>query len=505
MWLNFFVIFGFIAGVIGIPSLGAALDAGVTEGAKQRVGRWVARQSEDLRAARFGGTKVFDKIFGSRVISVRALIATISLSTISVLAGFIIAYFTSSEEIRRSMLPLVDSTELFDVFSISMFVIIVIIGDFISYAQTRIFFAALDRVKNIYVSAILYIADLVLSIGIFVIMYSVAKAIVTIVAITSFYQHDWPVSSRVSPEVILASVDAWNVKESRSITGSLERALSAYTSSPSMATSRVLDREIAKLTYAHPENLITKSSEPIIYCLDDFSVKSEDKTHIYELLRDSEDVGNRAIGLGAVRATFGGAASFSRSLPTPNSGDRCAIHVVQRTSMLSMAKVMRQITWGDFFLGSIALTLHEVETSINTKFSALMYDDQISTAPAFLQYSLMAANSRFLGIGQTRASGDVAFSTPAARAGHVFIPFSILAFSSLSANFIFAIYMMCGLIISTGDQVLNIPIFGKHIKDEAIFFRISISISIFILGATLAIFVLEEAFKGLLWLAFQRA
>jgi hypothetical protein len=69
MWLDFFLIFGFFAGTFAIPSLGAALDAAISERAKARVRAWMARQTDNMRQAKFGGNKVFDRAFGPRIIS----------------------------------------------------------------------------------------------------------------------------------------------------------------------------------------------------------------------------------------------------------------------------------------------------------------------------------------------------------------------------------------------------------------------------------------------------
>jgi hypothetical protein len=505
MWLDFFLIFGFFAGTFAIPSLGAALDAAISERAKARVRAWMARQTDNMRQAKFGGNKVFDRAFGPRIISRRALLCSISLSIVSIAVGFSIAYFTSADEIRRQMFPVMDRVTTFNVSTVIMFFVFVVFGDFFSYAQTRIFFSALDRIRNVYISAILYFADLVLSLGIFTISYSLAKAITTVDAITMFYQHQHMVVSRISPEVVIQATNAWNIKESHIITRGLEQALVSYRENPSVNNAKELYRQIINLTYAHPDKIIESATPPSIYCLNDFSISSESKTHVYELLRDSENLANHAIGLGSVNATFGGQASFSNLLPAPGNGDRCTIHVVERTSVISLSKMTKEVTWGDFVIGSVAMTTHELETSIATKFSALTYDDPVLQALPLMQYALMASSSRPLGIGQARASDSIELSLPAGNPGHVFIPFSILAFSSLGANLIFAAYMLVGFVLSAGDWFIGLPYIGQYVRKDAVFFKIAVSITIFVIAAVVVIFALEEISKALLWLVFQRA
>src|SRR5262249_25266962 len=149
------------------------------------------------------------------------------------------------------------------------------------------------------------------------------------------------------------------------------------------------------------------------------SMRSEYKTHIYEIMRESEYIGNELSGLGDMRITFGGAPSFAREITKAQSSGACELHLVKFSADLSTAKGLEDVSWGDLVMGSMALTLHDFEITILSKFSALLYDDPIEQTPITLSYALLSSSSKFLGVGQNGDRHHVDTFLPAGIRGHV--------------------------------------------------------------------------------------
>jgi hypothetical protein len=162
-------------------ALTAALDLALKPQVKIRVARWLQGMSHVSTQVDQNGYQYVEKIFGERLFSRRAVTISIILSLVSLNFSYIYAIFTSDFE----LVWIFQETPTF--LSLSFFAIFLsgsIFGDILSYAQTRVFLKTIDQYRTGIVSIGLALADAVVSLSLFVFIFSCTRLIAYLIIIS---------------------------------------------------------------------------------------------------------------------------------------------------------------------------------------------------------------------------------------------------------------------------------------------------------------------------------
>jgi hypothetical protein len=160
--------------IIGIIfPIAAAFDLLTRPTAKIRVANYILKYPLTSKPMSFTASDFLDRYFGPSLISQKAIMRSVYLSASSVSLSYFIAFTTSDFD----TIYIFDGVDRYTILLFLIFFSAMIIGDCLSFCQTRIFVRAMDSVKSDTVSIGLTIGDGFISIFIFVITFSVARMI----------------------------------------------------------------------------------------------------------------------------------------------------------------------------------------------------------------------------------------------------------------------------------------------------------------------------------------
>ncbi|WP_156125692.1 hypothetical protein [Paraburkholderia kururiensis] len=173
-----------LCGIIGtIVGVGAALDFSVTVQAKQFVSTWVARAASTHSGFSYAGSGFLDKIFGKKLFSPRAVTSYVVCSLISMLISYGLAVWTSPPQVRASMSIFPNKITLLAASIGFLCLAFAAAGDIASYSLTRVFVRAVDQHKNPVVTTGLIVADIVSSLGLFFLSFTIGRVFAYILVI----------------------------------------------------------------------------------------------------------------------------------------------------------------------------------------------------------------------------------------------------------------------------------------------------------------------------------
>jgi hypothetical protein len=509
MWTFLNAAFAFVATTVGLLGVGAVLDSSMPESRKRKVARWASERVEQLRRHELGGARLFGSIFGEKYISRRSLLVSICVSAIFISTFYLVAHFTSDTTVQNMIFPIRKSVDLLGWITLGVYIPVILACDFLSYAQTRLFLSYIDKMRSFTLLAILYIADMMFSIVLFIFGYAFSRAIVTVIVVTSHYAAPFERDTTISPDVVTASYRAFVGEKlagpiSQKITN-VDAALKSYRGSPSEKTEKALITETLRLQYGDLSKLGGAVAGARLTCLRDLSFARENQTRLFEILKSSDRLVLDKIGLSTVSIDFGGRAPFYQYLTvSPTADGPCPIYAVSARVRIDPKVAISRVAWFDYFLGALAATINELNSAIFTKMSAFPSDDPISQAPLVLTYAVTASNSPLLGIGATRNTASTDYYLDDIRTGSILLPLGPLVASSLAANLLFGLYVLTNCSVAFGARLFELGWVTSNLKANAVFVRISAGLIAVILVSTATLFIVDKVFDGLIRLAIMR-
>jgi hypothetical protein len=510
MWIFFNTAFAFVTAAVGLLGVGAVLDSSMPESRKRKVARWASVRVEHLRRHELGGARLFAVIFGEKYISRRSLIVSVAISATSISIFYLVAHLTSDSAVQHMIFPIRKQIDLLGWITLGVYVPVILACDFLSYAQTRLFLSYIDKLNSFTVSGILYIADMMFSVVLFVCGYAFARAIVTVIVATSHYAAPFERSTTISPDVVTATYRAFVGNKLLSDATSLkvagvDVALKAHRAAPSAATEKALITETLRLQYDDISKLGGAVAGARLTCLRDLSLGRENQTRLFEILKESDRLVLDKIGLPNMSIDFGGRAPFYQYLSVASLADGpCPIYAVSARVRIEPKAAISKVTWFEYFLGALAATINELNYAIFTKMSAFPSDDPVSQAPLVLSYAVAASNSPPFGIGATRDGASSPYFLNDIDTGSVRLPLGPLAASSLAANLIFGLYVLAGCSVAAAARLFEVGWATRILKVDAVFVRISIGLVAVILMFAATLFIVDNLFDGLIRLAIMK-
>jgi len=157
--------------------IGAALDTAFRSAAKTRLADWlndaISRPASRLNLS----STVFDRIFGRRLWGMKSFLVSLALALGGLVTTMAITA-TLSEPARELMWTyLIEEQSAVGFACLAIVLAIVILFDYISYTQTRLFIRSTENISGASTSIVFVLADIIASIAIFIAGFSIARVL----------------------------------------------------------------------------------------------------------------------------------------------------------------------------------------------------------------------------------------------------------------------------------------------------------------------------------------
>jgi hypothetical protein len=496
--------FADLAGYLGLLlGLGAALDIVLRKEWKARFAAALKNVADSSEPDHFSGSRLLTKIFGDKLFSRRALTRYALISVVSIILSFGFAYATTPEEIWLA-------NEVFpaEITGVAVSILLVclfgsIIGDMISYAQTRVFIRTVDNYKNPVISFGLAAADIIISLSIFLLVFSVSRFVCYLLVLDASapaLSHERFVMQEPLSQIFgryVANADTPAEQErlavARRVTSvtsdsqlpQLEEWLARRDSRPVAdpdlkdAITYEVSRSCAVPPVTPPDILQTTDTVELAGSLapDELS-DSESQALIRRIILS--DVARR-----------------SRLPDSP-----CPLHVLRMQRMLSTGELIRAAGLRNSFLASFERTLFDGYTVVGFKLAPYVYFDPSETRATYLSsVRTMASNSV---LGASRIEPDVlhvlddVWDGPTAGHPLVRVPFSPLLASALTTSLFFLVYLI--FVLTAKLRVRFAHAVGRFVPffevDRALFLSISTAATLLVLSCYFVIVCVGAAWSS---------
>lgn len=433
--------------------IGFVLDQVVRESAKQAIADWTFTAVRKRSTASIAADWLFDKIFGTKILSFRSMSFSVIISLISFVFVFIIAYATSDAKTQAEMWPFDKDVSVLELFIAIIFVIVIFVSDFVSYAQTRIFNKVIAGSSNSAVTAVLVIGDIFSTISIFAAFFSLARVLSYILVLSFSASQSKEHHSRVYPELLNGAIGR-------------EKILSDFGADDKRPAFNVVRRisEIGVSESAVPLREISKDWKAYHFGGYKLADKYKFITYSakYECVNSKKEFG--PLGMSAYDAysnTFM-VYSYAEVMRNPAITDgpageledkfkseyeklyrasnvNCLAKVVDISSKINWKSMIGSLSFLDLYLSALNKTLVEAFSAISFKLSGYITVDPFSSdLNNFVAGAWMSSGTRLLGVGgyndESILMANVINQYDLDGNGSVKIPLSSLMASSLSAS-----------------------------------------------------------------------
>ncbi|WP_324795514.1 hypothetical protein [Brevundimonas sp.] len=183
--------------VIGALGLGALLDVAIRPQIKARFSSWLAQLASRIGGVNYGGSAFLDRWFGPSVLSWRAVPRYVLISLTSIALSYGFAVMTSGPHVQPLITIFPGRVTGLGVVIVLVCLTAAVVGDIFSYAQTRLFVRAIDQSRSAIVSLALVAADVIVSLSIFFVTFSVARLICVLLVL------------QITPVQVLSKTDTY--------------------------------------------------------------------------------------------------------------------------------------------------------------------------------------------------------------------------------------------------------------------------------------------------------
>lgn len=476
-------------------ALAAALDALVPPQAKSRVVDIVesfAASAGPLRKVNY----FTDRLFGPRLISLRSLGASAALTVSISIAAVITLLIAGSDGVGSFWGSLLRSGPA-EIAFFGIAILFVCLGDFVSYAQTRLFISLIEERSSKLVTAVLVASDFLASLLIFSVFFAAAWLTISVVlALTG--APPVTVQYRIAPTII---------SEAATTLG-LEEETKAEAAKASSSDERMMLRLVG-LSYQFAENeeliadVIVKTESSLERAKDrlgfDF-IKTTTGLDCYDALRNADISGYETFDaitnsrLYLMRAflekkeTVASVDTIDNSvkdaLNRQLATESCPLKLVTAKTEISFDKMVKYVPPLDLYLACLGQVLALASQTVSMKF-AYFYELEVGRYTPTI-FALALESKELTSLGPTEDYETVSSVADEVRSADINereaypLPFSLMLFSSLGASFVLWLTLLWRLVAKAAiwmriklAQALKFPSISN-----GIFLFVSVSLSL---------------------------
>ncbi|WP_326913269.1 hypothetical protein [Sphingopyxis chilensis] len=448
-----------ILGVIGlIIAVAAALDFALKPSVKANIGAAISPSIKDMSNNAYKGSEKLDKIFGKNLLSKRSISVSIILSVASLVFSYVYAYVTSD----FLMISIFDkSPNLNTIALFLLFLVGCLIGDIISYAQTRVFLRTLDNNKGWTVSTGLAISDSIISLSIFVFIFSLTRLIayLSIISLTPMvnlerneyidtaqlkYLTEYSVASNLSSKTDLG----WPILLSNATAQKDEKLANAALND---YTNQFLD--------LMPEGVEVESKVTFI-CGDDpknFEAFFRAPPQTVALLAREISTRRGIPQYGEYHQEIVDTLNKKSSQWTPPKRDVCSKPILKISQKISSGSLLKISGIFNAFYASFERTLYNFYENFGFKLASYSVVEPMNDISLFYDSIIMQTLYGFLGFTQGDSNANYLLSgfsaKPQPDLDRLTVPFSPMLASSLGVSIFFWLYLVWLAICQTAGPV----------------------------------------------------
>jgi hypothetical protein len=429
--------------VIGlILALAAALDFLAKQHVKLRFAQFINSSSGPYSQINYGITPILDKIFGKRLASPRAIWVSIGVSLSSLALTYWFAYITSDTSVTYIFPYYVSSR------SVGIFILFLagcVVGDFFSFAQTRVFLRAVDGLQKGVISVGLALADAVISLAIFVGIFSVTRLLAYLIIIGTTPQGVIQQEKNINTAALRYAI---NEIRKDGIARPSEVGWSSYLSNIKSPEDVSIADEVAR---RYTNDLVKMDRSKDIVSV---SVTFACVTNIYKAIADGADVSTLiSREIAASRGLEEGGLEYDHVLKdvsrrvkswTP-SDQGCIAPTLTIKQNLTPAGLLSVSGIANAFFASFERTLFDFYTNLGFKLAPYAYVDPNNDIGAFYASLIQQTQYGLLGTVPSNRNIQYALSEFAYKSPKnietLRIPFSPMLASCLTISIVFMVYV----------------------------------------------------------------
>jgi hypothetical protein len=480
------VTFGFISAIIGIVlAAAAALDFSVKPTTKHAFAVNLRGFGAPIGTIGYGVSTALDKFFGPSLWSAKAFRVSILVSILSLCTTYAFAYITTEAEAVSifSSNPSWQSIWIFLIFLVGC-----TIGDYFSYAQTRVFMRTVDSAKHPVVSIGLALADAVISLAIFVFIFSITRLIAYLIILS------------VTHGGILTHSEDINIPAAAQASGLLIKDGIARPSEIDWISfiSRVKSTDDAsvvdEISRGYIQSVLGKNGDrPAI----DLSIKYACSDDFLKGTSSVEDTSNMITHeIAARRGIQNDGLAFAnlqadvrkRVAEWHPTDEACPFPLLTISRELSPGSLVQIAGLWNAVWASFERTLFDFYTNFGFKMAT--YASVNPTADLTNFYDSLIQETRFSVFGLPLSDPTISYIlsdfkyNASDKPEHLQIPFSPMLASSLSVSVLFWVYIALIFLSKIAGSVQQVvtPMFSRFDFDRAPFTILGVSFSIVVIG-----------------------
>jgi len=477
-------LFGLAGTILGIA---AALDFAVRKSVKKKISTKLKNTTRPGGSFDYRGSAALDRVFGTGLFSGKALFRYALISTTSIAASYGFALFTTFDPASLKQIDLFPkgATSLGALVLVTC-VSFAVIGDFASYAITRLFIRTVDEYRNPVISAGLIAADVISSLALFFLSFSIARLLSYLLVLSSG-QNTLLASDNFSPDILKAgtsllnnpSFDINNKKSSLTLTALLAAADSEQ--SRRKASEYFKQAEI-------PQSLSSGASS-ISYiaregCLKDVTTwATASNTSIDLVLASADELNESRTSKIDVKKVKDSLSRFSYSLDYQH----CSSALITIERRLPASTLLSVSGPANSYLAALERTAFDAYSVTSYKLAPYVNFDPSASLPDYYTSLQSMMENTFLAMSLPDQDKVSLISTYTAKEQNgnelVNVPFSPMVASSLTSSLIFLVYLLSGLVVSLRNKLLAASSrqLTRFDLDTAVFTTVALTISAILL------------------------
>lgn len=491
-----------LAGAIGLAAL---LDVAVRPAAKRKFSAWLGGLASRSQAVGYGGSAFLDRLFGPTILSKRAIPRYVLFSLASISASYLFAVLTSPPDVMQGIWISTGSISFLDWAILITCFGFAVLGDIISYSQTRLFVRAIDRARNGIISIGLVAADIIISLSIFFFMFSFAR-LVCVLAVLS-----------VQPTQILTHTDHWapdlmkdalllmEVDTARSDQPATRLAIAiANADTPGQERRAALTtRELVSQQFGSPRTFDQVTFDADFGCPtgDNHTLDAaRASSNTEELFRQmvAEQAAYRTIRANVTEISD---AMHLAAFVRPEPGAECGVKVLTVTGSIESASLIALAGPVNSWWAAFERTLFDAYQVVGFKLSPYVGFDPYLSAPDYAASLTQQVQISFLGafpVDVDRARLVTFFDDPVRRPqGQINVPFTPMVASALTASFFLTVYMLAVSLASARSVSIGVikRILPAFQTEQAVFTILTLAVIGILIFATGTLWVMSALWR----------
>lgn len=474
--------------ILGAVGLAAMLDVAVRPHHKKVFSEWLGRLASRAGKIGYGGSAFLDKIFGKSVLSFRSIPRYALISFLSIAASYIFAVLSSPSDVQPAITIFPDGITFLNIAIVATCLVFAVIGDVVSYAQTRLFVREIDKSKSVVITIGLVFSDVIVSLSIFFVTFTFARLVCVLFVLGVEPEQNMTHTDVFAPELLRGALSEAGVELGADGAPASKFAI--------LLANGKTESQLALLSQDVKRRLVVQFDRPD--ALDEVKFVSTRRCPVgrdaalsgaiaaknsQDLFRSvmAEQAQKRAIVVDVDKIVDQMGVAFYDAVGGVKDG-KCSIEVTEIKASQTAAAFVASAGPYNAWVAAFERTLFDAYSVVGFKLAPYVNFDPYSSAPAYGNSLKTQVQNSFLGafsIDADRAKLSTYFNDPIeAPKGKVNVPFSPMVASALTTSIFLALYLLS--LGAAGVRANTVAMIGKFAPafdtEKAVFTTLAVAV-----------------------------